>query len=226
MPSWLRLNATTLRTRHELCRQQPCHIQPPYCLPPPPYDLCGCGLFYNGGSTHATSLALAPLAIPSPTLNSQLRTVCQCARPRRCTGCRHRPCVPSPPDKVLPSHPHPMLGGLPKPTTTLPMLAQATPPCCSVMSSPPTSSTTSSTPSLLPSIFSGEVLLSSGGGTAHPLCVGGQNPPPQKRSQRKHQPCCSGRCHGPRAPNPQEHILCKRQHRLCAPNKSTLNGWA
>ncbi len=27
------------------------------------------------------------------------------------------------------------------------------------------------------------------------------------------QPCCCvGHCHGPRAPNPQEHILCGRQH--------------
>ncbi len=35
-----------------------------------------------------------------------------------------------------------------------------------------------------------------------------------------------GRRHGPRAPNPQEHLLCGRRHRPCAPNQSTENGWA
>ncbi len=35
-----------------------------------------------------------------------------------------------------------------------------------------------------------------------------------------------GRCHGPRAPNPQEHLLCGRRHRPRAPNQSTVNGWA
>jgi hypothetical protein len=39
------------------------------------------------------------------------------------------------------------------------------------------------------------------------------------------QPCCRvGRRHGPRAPNPQVHILCGQHHRPRAPNKSTLNG--
>jgi hypothetical protein len=41
------------------------------------------------------------------------------------------------------------------------------------------------------------------------------------------QPHCSvGRRHGLRAPNPQEHILCGRRHRPCAPHQSTVNGWA
>jgi hypothetical protein len=194
--------------------------------PPCPMTYVGTVLSTMGGSTHATSLALALPAIPSPTVDGQLRTVRQRARPRCCTGCRHRSCPSSPPDKVLPSHPHPMLGGLPSPTTTLTMLAQVTPPCCSVMLSPPTSSTTSSTPSILPSTFSGKVLLSRGGGTAHPFCIGGQNPPPQKRSQRKHQPPCAGQRHGPWATNPQEHLLHRRQHRPCAPNQFTSNGWA
>jgi hypothetical protein len=138
--------------------------------PPCLMTYVGVVLSTMGGSTCATSLALAPAAIPSPIVNGQLQMVCQRAQTRRRTGCRHRPCMPSPPDKVLPSHPHPTLGGLPTPTTTLATLARATPPC---MSSPPTSSRTSSTLTLLPSIFSGEVLLSSGGGTTHPFCVGG-----------------------------------------------------
>jgi hypothetical protein len=37
---------------------------------------------------------------------------------------------------------------------------------------------------------------------------------------------CVGRRHGPRAPNPQEHLLCGRQHRPRAPNQYTVNGWA
>ncbi len=41
------------------------------------------------------------------------------------------------------------------------------------------------------------------------------------------RPCCRvGRRHGPRAPNPQEHLLCGQQHRPRAPNQSTVNGWA
>jgi hypothetical protein len=34
-----------------------------------------------------------------------------------------------------------------------------------------------------------------------------------------------GRRHGPRAPNPHEHLLCGRQHWPRAPNQSTVNGW-
>jgi hypothetical protein len=76
MPSWPRFNAMTLRTRHELRQQQPCHIQRPCCPPPPcPMTYVGVVLSTMGGSTHATSLALAPSAIPSPTVNGQLRTV-------------------------------------------------------------------------------------------------------------------------------------------------------
>jgi hypothetical protein len=44
---------------------------------------------------------------------------------------------------------------------------------------------------------------------------------------RRSQPCRRiGRRHGPRAPNPQEYLLCGRRHRPRAPNQSTVNGWA
>jgi hypothetical protein len=86
---------------------------------PRPMTYVGTVLSTMGGSTRTTSLALAPSAIPSPIVDGQLRMVHQCARPCCCTGCRHRPHVPSPPDEVLPSHPHPTLGGLPMPTKTL-----------------------------------------------------------------------------------------------------------
>jgi hypothetical protein len=46
---WPITPSTTSCTRHELCQQQPCHIHQPCCPPPPPYDLRGCGPFYNGG---------------------------------------------------------------------------------------------------------------------------------------------------------------------------------
>ncbi len=185
--------------------------------PPCPITYMDLVLSMMGGSTRVTSLALAPLAIPSPIINGQLRMVCQRAQSCRCTVCCHHPCAPSPPDEVLPSHPHPTLGGLPTPTKTLTTLAQATSPCCSVVSSPPTFSTTSPTPSRLPFTFSSKVLLFSGGGTGHPFCVG--NPPPQKRTQRKHQPCHACQRHGPWAPNPQEHLLHGRRHQPWAPNQ-------
>jgi hypothetical protein len=146
--------------------------------PPHPMTYVGAVRSTMGGSTCTTSLALAPPAIPSPIVDGQLRMVRQRALPHCCTGRRHCPCAPSPPDKVLPSQPHPMLGGLLMPTTTLTTLARATSPRCSVVSSPPTFTTTSHTPSLLPFTFSSKVHLSLGGGTAHPFCVG--NPPPQK----------------------------------------------
>jgi hypothetical protein len=35
-----------------------------------------------------------------------------------------------------------------------------------------------------------------------------------------------GRRHGPRAPNPHEHLLCGQRYWPRAPNQSTVNGWA
>ncbi len=44
---------------------------------------------------------------------------------------------------------------------------------------------------------------------------------------RRSQPCLRVGCRqGPRAPNPQEHLLHGRQHRPRTPNQSTVNGWA
>jgi hypothetical protein len=45
----------------------------------------------------------------------------------------------------------------------------------------------------------------------HHLIVGGTPTPLQMKVQQRCQPrCCVGQCHGPRAPNPQVHILCGR----------------
>jgi hypothetical protein len=146
--------------------------------PPRPMTYVGAGLSTMGGSTRVTSLALAPSAIPSPIVNGQLRTVRQCAQPCRCTGRRHRPRAPSPPDKVLPSQPHPTKEGLSTPTNPPNLLARATTRSGMPSLAPPL--TASSTPSLLPFTFGSEVCLSSEGVVAHPFCVG--NPPPQKHT--------------------------------------------
>jgi hypothetical protein len=49
---------------------------------------------------------------------------------------------------------------------------------------------------------------------------------PQMACRRSQPRLCVGRRHGPRAPNLQKHLLRGWQHWLCAPNQSTVNGWA
>jgi hypothetical protein len=129
------------------------------------------------------------------------------ARPRRRTGRCNIPCAPSSFIKVTPTHPELLQGGLPTPTQT--KLAQATSPCPSEVSSTTPYLTTPHTPSLFPSNLVG-FTVSMAGGNAHPFQMGGPTPPPRKRTQRKlrpHRVCCR---HGPRAPNPQEHLLRRR----------------
>ncbi len=70
--------------------------------PPHPMTYVDAVLSTMGGSTCRNSLALAPLALTLPTVDGQLRMVCQCAWPCCCTGCRHRPCAPSPPERSYP----------------------------------------------------------------------------------------------------------------------------
>jgi hypothetical protein len=53
------------------------------------------------GSSQATSLTLAPAALPSPAVNGKLRMVCQCARPRCRVGRRHGPRAPNPQEHLL-----------------------------------------------------------------------------------------------------------------------------
>jgi hypothetical protein len=182
----------------------------------------GAVLSMMGGGTRATSLALALSAIPSPIDKDQLRMVRQCSQPRHCTGCRHRPSAPSPPDEVLPSHPHPTVEGLPMPTNPPNLLARAT--TCSGTPSLAPPLTASFPPSLLPFTFGSKVCLSLEGVVVHPFCAGGLTPPPRKRTRCKHQPLCVCRHHGPKAPNLQEHLLRGRRHWPCAPNQSTSNG--
>jgi hypothetical protein len=49
---------------------------------------------------------------------------------------------------------------------------------------------------------------------------------PQMACRCSRPRCRVGRQHGPRTPNPQEHLLRGRQHRPHVPNQSTVNGWA
>jgi hypothetical protein len=159
-------------------------LAPPTAVSSPPHrptSYVDAVLSTMGGSTRVTSLALAPSAIPSPIVNGQLRTVCRRTRPRHCTGRRHRPRAPSPPDKVLPSHPHPTKEGLSTPTNPPNLLARAATRSGTPSLAPPL--TASSNPSLLPFTFGSEVCLSLEGVVAHPFCVG--NPPPQKCTQHK-----------------------------------------
>jgi hypothetical protein len=192
--------------------------------PPRPMTYVGAVLSTMGGSTCVMSLALAPSAIPLTIIYGQLRMVRQHARPCRCTGRRHRPCVPSPPDEVLPSHPHPTVEGLSTPTNPPNLLVRATTRSGTPSLAPPL--TAFSTPSLLLFTFGSKVCLSLEGVVAHPFCADGLTPPPRKRKQRKHRPLCVCRHDGPRAPNPQEHLLRGWQHWPRAPNQSTSNGQA
>ncbi len=168
------------------------------------------------------SLALAPSAIPLPILDGQLRMVRQCTLPRRCTSCHYSPCSPSPPDKVLPSHPHPIVEGLLTLTNPPNLLSRVT--TRSAMPSLASPLTAFSTSSLLPFTFGSKVCQSLEGVVAHPFCAGCLTPPPWRHTRQKHRPLCVCRRHGPRAPNPQQHLLCGWQHQPHAPNQSTSNG--
>ncbi len=54
-----------------------------------------------GGSSQATSLSLAPTALPSPAIDGKLRTVRRRTRPRRRIGRRHGTWAPNPQEYLL-----------------------------------------------------------------------------------------------------------------------------
>jgi hypothetical protein len=140
-------------------------------------------------------------ALQALAAGSHLPVARQCKLPHHCHGCRNLPRAPSPTDnEAPPSHPPPPLGG----SSKLPLTK--------------TSATASYPPSLQPFSFGSIGSTYSEGGDAHPFHHSGLTLPPRKRTQQKLHPHCVCRCHGPRAPNPQEHLLCRQQHRPCAPN--------
>jgi hypothetical protein len=173
----------------DIARDDIAHEMAMLSTPPCPMTYVGAVLSTMGGSTRATSLALAPSALtsptvnsqPSPTVDSQLQMVCRSAQPRRSTGQRarphrrtgrcHQPHAPNPScDEAPPSHPHPTLAGTSTPTFTPPTLsARASSTTRLGTPSLVPSSTASSTPSLLPFTFGSELLLE--GLTIHSVLV-------------------------------------------------------
>jgi hypothetical protein len=99
---------------------------------------------------------------------------------------------------------------------------------------PSAPSTAMSSPHHCPKSYVDAVLTTMGGSsqaTSLPLAQAALPSPAvdgKLRTVRRHaQPRhCVGRRHGPRAPNPQEHLLRGRRHRPRAPNQSIMNGWA
>ncbi len=82
--------------------------------------------------------------------------------------------------------------------------------------------------SLMPAVLSSPPLPTTGSPLqtvcrcAQPCHRVGRRHGPRAPNPQEHLLC--GRRHRPRAPNPQEHLLCGRQHRPHAPNQSTGNG--
>ena len=85
-------------------------IQTEFALCAAPLDAVLAEIANMGGGTQP-SLPLAVPALPSPDVDCHRQTVRPRARPRRRTGCHHRPRAPSPLDEVLSSPPIPTLGG-------------------------------------------------------------------------------------------------------------------
>ena len=164
--------------------------------------------------------------LPLCTVNTQ-QTVRRRYRPRRRHGRRHQPQAPNPScDEAPPSHPHPTLGGTSTPTIALPTRsARAMYLLRSESSSISPFSMMSSSPSSLPFNMSGSSSTNSKGGFLDFFRDGDKPVPPRKRSRQHHRSRRTGRRHGPRAPDLQEHLLSGRRHWPRAPNQSTCHGW-
>ena len=142
------------------------------------------------------------------------RMACRHKRPRRCPGRRNVPWAPSPPDEATPSHPQLTMGGTSPPTLSDLTSAQAN-------NRAPRSHLS---PSLQPFTIEGATSTYLGGGFSDSFRNNGVILPPRECPRRKFCPRCVGRQHGPRVPNPLDHLLCGGCHRPRASNQST--GWA
>jgi hypothetical protein len=104
------------RTKPQLCQQQPHQNLRPCCIPPPAlhHHIWVQSSIPMGGRGHSSLHSMLP-TIAAPTSLSVVKDlplrIRHSARPCCCTGRCHRPCAPSPLDKVLPSPPVPTLGG-------------------------------------------------------------------------------------------------------------------
>jgi hypothetical protein len=87
----------------ELAKSMDLALPPMAVLPPPhhPTTYKDAVLSSMGGSSQATSLILAPVALPLPAVDGQLWTVRQRAQPRCCVGQCHGPWAPNPQAHIL-----------------------------------------------------------------------------------------------------------------------------
>ena len=164
--------------------------------------------------------------LPSCTVITQ-QTVHRCYRPHCRHGRHHQPQAPNLScDEALPSHPHPTLEGTSTPTIALPTRSARAMYLLRLESSSISPFLMmSSSPSSLPFNMSSSSSTNSKGRFLDFFRDVDKPVPPRKRSRRHHRSRRTGRRHGPRAPDLQEHLLGGRRHRPRAPNQSTCHGW-
>ena len=193
---------------------------------PNPMSFVGAILSTIGGGCQAS-----PQILQSTTANEWAAiTLHQTARQRKCPrcrpGCRNVPRAPNLADEAIPSHPLPSMGGASMPTTkhTKSVRTNDQDPRLPMSSISPFSMMSSSISSL-PFNMSNSFSTNSKGSFLDFFCDGDKPVPPRKRSRQHQRSRCTGRRHGPRAPDLQEYLLGERRHRPHAPNQSTCHGW-
>ena len=182
--------------------------------PPHPMSYVGALLSPRGGDCEQSStvLQLPPATDSAAIVLHQMAR--QRKRPRCRPGRRNVPRAPNPPDEATPSHPQPTMGGTSPPTLSDLTSARANDRVPRLHLSP----------SLQPFTIEGATSTYSGGGFNDSFQDNGVILPPGEYPRRKFRPRRVGRRHGPRAPNPLDHLLCGGRHRPRASNQST--GWA
>ena len=179
-----------------------------------------------GGGCQPSSQVLQSTTANKSAAITRHPTAHQRRRPRRHPGCRNVPRAPNPADEAIPSHPLPSMGGTSMPTTNHTKSARANdqdPRSPMSLISP--FSMMSSSPSRLPFNMSSSSSTNSKGRFLDFFRDVDKPVPPRKRSQQHHRSRRTGRRHGPRAPDLQEHLLSGRRHRPRVPNQSTCHGW-
>ncbi len=182
-------------------------------------------MFKIGGDCQPSSHVLQETTAQESAAIMLHRTACRRKRPRHRHSRRNVPRAPNPADEAIPSNPLPTMGGMSMPTTTHTTSVRANDrDRCSPMSSTSPPPMTLPSPSLQPFTIEGDTSTYPRGGFNDSFCDYGVILPPRKCPQRKYRPRRVGRRHGPRAPNPLDHLLCGGRHRPRASNQST--GWA
>ena len=192
-------------------------------VPPPPLPCTDTVVPFLGGERPLSTPNMLS-AFESATVPPQ-KTARRLKRPRRRPCRRNRPRAPNHLDGAIPSHPRPITGGTSMPTTTHLASARANDrDHRSNMSSPSLLPMTLPSPSHQPFTIEGGNSTYSGGGFNDSFRDNGVFLPPRECPRRKYCPRRVGRRHGPRAPNPLDHLVCGGRHRPRASNQST--GWA